>query len=260
MLLIVNADDFGYTPGVNRGIVQAVAFGMVSSVSLMVNMPGTEEALGLLRRGAVGACGVHLCLTAGRPVSPPQEVSSLVDGEGLFKKKEALFAAGFNVQEVRREFLAQIKKAREGGVLVTHLDTHHHVHEHPLVLGVLADLAVEYGLPVRATTAEVAGYLSRRGVSVVDFFWGSWYGGGATEEGFWEAVQEGLRRGARSMEIMTHPGLADGELRRLSGYALERERELAVLCRPSLKERLRESGVTLGSYRDLAGLKGGYPA
>lgn len=143
---------------------------------------------------------------------------------------------------------------------ITHLDTHHHVHEHPLVLEVLAELAVEYGLPVRATTAEMAGYLSRRGIPVVDFFWGSWYGGEATEEGFWEAVQEGLRRGVSFVEIMTHPGLVDEDLRRLSSYAVERERELAVLCRPSLKLRLRESGVVLGSYGDLAALRGGLTA
>lgn len=115
MLLIVNADDFGYTSGVNRGILQALACGVVSSTSLMVNMPGTGEAVRFIREGAVKACGLHLCLTAGKPVSPPQEVGSLVDGEGFFKKREVLLTTGFDAGEVRREFLAQIKKARDMG-------------------------------------------------------------------------------------------------------------------------------------------------
>lgn len=257
MLLIVNADDFGYTSGVNWGILQAIDCGIVTSTSLMVNMPGTAEALEFFRFGRITAAGVHLCLTTGRPVSPPEEVSSLVDDQGFFKRKKELFSSPLDGGEIRREFWAQIKKARDAGIDITHLDTHHHVHTHPLVLEALADIAAECRLPVRACSEEIAGYLSRRGIPVVDIFCGSWYGENASEESFWQAVLEGLRRGACSMEIMTHPGLADEELRRLSSYAVERERELAILCRSSLKKRLRESGVVLGSYRDLIGLKGG---
>ncbi|MDQ0287189.1 putative glycoside hydrolase/deacetylase ChbG (UPF0249 family) [Desulfofundulus luciae] len=253
VLLIVNADDFGYTVGVNRGIIKAMECGVVTSTSLMANQPGTGDALAVLRRGSLKAAGVHLCLTAGRPLCDPAAVPSLVDGRGWFKKRDALLSGLLNVEEVKLEFLAQVEKVRAAGVWVSHLDTHHHVHTHPVILEALLDVARRYGLPVRSLDSSMRQGLSRQGVPTPDYFCGQWFGEQVSGESFRRFVAAGLQSGARVMELMTHPGLADEELRQRSSYTWQRERELAILCDPATKEWLFDQGVKLGSYLDLAG-------
>ncbi|MGB9802470.1 MAG: carbohydrate deacetylase [Desulfofundulus sp.] len=251
MLLIVNADDFGYTVGVNRGIIKAMECGVVTSTSLMVNQPGTGDALAFLQQGMLETAGVHLCLTAGRPVSDPAAVPSLVDSRGRFKGKDALLSGHLNGEEVRREFIAQVEKVRMAGVRVSHLDTHHHVHAHPVILEALADVARSYGLPVRSLDPSMRGILARRGIPAPDCFCGHWFGEQVSAELFHRFVTAGLQGGARVMELMTHPGLVDEELRRRSSYTWQRERELAILCDPATREWLFEQGVKPGSYLDL---------
>ncbi|MEW6447205.1 MAG: carbohydrate deacetylase [Bacillota bacterium] len=253
MLLIVNADDFGYTPGVNRGIVAAARCGVVRSVSLLPNQPGTAAALALVREGLLAGVGlgVHLCLTKGRPVSPPAAVPSLVGPGGAFKSRRELSAAPLVQHEVEREFCVQIQVLQSRGAKITHLDTHHHIHAHPVILEALIAVARDRRLPVRHLDPAMRDRFRRAGIVTTEHFCGSWFAVHATAEAFREFVAEGLRRGLRSMELMSHPGLADSELRRLSGYTREREAELAALCNPALREWLAEKGVQLGTYAEL---------
>ncbi|HDN80491.1 MAG TPA: ChbG/HpnK family deacetylase, partial [Chloroflexi bacterium] len=90
--LIVNADDFGRSPGVNRGIIKAYREGIVSSTSVMTNQPYFEEAASLLRDHPSLGAGVHLVFTAWKPVLPPEKIPSLVDEKGFFLPQEALLA------------------------------------------------------------------------------------------------------------------------------------------------------------------------
>ncbi|SHJ34844.1 carbohydrate deacetylase [Desulfofundulus thermosubterraneus] len=257
MLLIVNADDFGYTVGVNRGIIKAMECGVVTSTSMMANQPGTGDALAVLCRGRLKVTGVHLCLTAGRPLCDPAAVPSLVDGRGWFKKRDALFAGPLNAEEVRREFLAQVEKVMTAGVWISHLDTHHHVHTHPVILEALLDVARRYGLPVRSLDTSMRQRLIRQGVPTTDYFCGDWFGEQVSGESFRRLVTTGLQSSAVVMELMTHPGIVDEELRQRSSYTWQRERELAILCDPGTKEWLFDQGVKLGSYLDLAGFPPG---
>ncbi|MBE3585413.1 MAG: carbohydrate deacetylase [Thermoanaerobacter sp.] len=253
MLLIINADDFGYTAGVNRGIIKAMECGAVTSTSLMVNQPGTGDALAVLRRGGLKAAGVHLCLTAGRPVCDPAEVPSLVDDRGWFKEKDALLSGLLNEEEVRKEFLAQVEKVRAAGVRISHLDTHHHVHSHPVILEALLDVARHYRLPVRSLDYSMRRRIRSRGIPTPDYFCGCWFDERVSGESFRRLVAAGLQNGAGVMELMTHPGMVDEELERRSSYTWQRERELAVLCDPDTRQWLLEQGVKPGSYLDLAG-------
>ena len=86
--LIVNADDFGRSPGVNRGIIKAYREGIVSSTSVMTNQPYFEEAASLLRDHPSLGAGVHLVFTAWKPVLPPEKIPSLVDEKGFFLPQE----------------------------------------------------------------------------------------------------------------------------------------------------------------------------
>lgn len=257
MLLIVNADDFGYTPGVNAGIARAVTCGTVTSVSILPNQPGTAEALRMVRCGKLPGVGVgvHLCLTKGRPVCPPGKVPSLTDGSGNFKKRRALLESVLSQEEVEREFFAQVELVRSFGIALDHLDTHHHIHSHPVVLGALIKVAQSYGLAVRHLSPAMRALLQSANVRTTEEFCGEWFAAEATVEAFQAFVVSALYRGVRSLEIMTHPGRPDDHLARLSGYLAEREVELAVLCDERLREWLRAIPVRLGTYADL--LKGG---
>ncbi|MBO8128162.1 MAG: carbohydrate deacetylase [Peptococcaceae bacterium] len=254
MYLIINADDFGYTKGVNKGILQAMRDGVVTSTSLMVNQEGTCDALAMLRFGNISKVGVHLCLTAGAPLNPPELVPSLVNEQGRFKDYRALYRQVLPEGEVLRELQAQVGLVLSAGFKVTHLDTHHHIHTHPVILDALINIAKTYRLPVRSITGEMRFMLWQNGIPTPDHFCGDWFAGGVSVRAFKEYVTTALRAGVRVMELMTHPGIADDVLRQRSSYTSERERELAILCDPNLLRWLNDRNVRLSSYSVLHGI------
>lgn len=250
--LIVNADDLGYSDGVNAGIARAFNDGMLTSASLMVNQPGTGQAIELLAKGKLPPTGVHLVLTCGQPVSPSQEVPALVEpGTGCFKNKAAFFGSRIDTRQVIREFAAQIDQALTAGVEITHLDSHHHVHNHPDVLPAYIAVARRYGLPARNTGEETKNALRRAGVPTPDNFCGCWFGTGATFDSLVKVLHQFSARKGEVLEIMTHPGFADGELLSKSSYGWEREKELAVLCRAEIKTILSTLGLKPASFKVL---------
>jgi len=132
--LIVNADDFGRSRGVNLGIIKAHKEGIVTSTSFMVNQPFAQEGASILKDTPSLGAGVHLVFSAGRPLLPPEKVPSLVDSQGLFLTQEALLAKAERVsqEELKAEFKAQIERFRTlVGREPDHLDCHHFVHVHP---------------------------------------------------------------------------------------------------------------------------------
>src|SRR2546422_7936270 len=151
--LVVNADDFGLSTGVNRGILEAHAAGVVSSVSVLVNTPGWTDALRRLRDlGPAPGLGVglHLNLTMGRPVSWG---GSLADARtGPVHTLRALVARAFagrlDPGDVAIECAAQLARLRNAGLVVTHLDSHRHVHVLPGVWGPVVETARREGIQV----------------------------------------------------------------------------------------------------------------
>jgi len=144
--LIVSADDFGLTPAVDRGILAAVEAGAVTSVGIMANL---VEPAALWRLERAPSRGVHLNLTTGRPLSSPAAVPSIVDGRGEFLSLAILtrraLAGRIRTGEVERELGAQIRRVRELGVALDHLDSHEHVHLLPGVTGAVVRLARTLG-------------------------------------------------------------------------------------------------------------------
>lgn len=233
--LIVNADDFGLSPGVNRGILRAHREGIVTSASLMVNMEYAAEAVALAKGHPSLAVGLHLTLTAGRPLAPG--VSSLTDPEGRFLRGPAL-AERARPEELEREVRAQVAAFQATGLPLSHIDSHHHLHmEAAMLRPILQRVAAELGVPVRSYACP---------------FSSAFYGQDQVTPEALLAILRELPPGLS--ELMTHPAELDEHLPRLSSYCEERSLELATLTSPRVREALQMEGWTLTTYGDAKGL------
>ncbi len=277
--LIVNADDLGLSPGVNRGISEAHTRGIVTSTTVMINLPDAPAGLEMVAEHAFDlGVGLHLNLTHGQPVSPPDTVRSLVDDAGRFypiRQWPAVYAQ-FNAEEMARELRAQVYRFIElTGHPPDHLDSHHGVTSlHPFAMRAMLDLAAEYNIPIRNPGASLPPEQAMHAVQ--SFFpgapesaaravyerllavWaegpqprhpehmcGEFYDDGATL-GDLLVILTNLEPGAT--EIMCHPGYAGGLT---EGYAAQREIELAALTHPSVREVVVSEQIKLISFAAL---------
>lgn len=274
--LIVNADDFGISRGVNRGVVEAHRHGLVTSASLMANLPSAEDALTRAATCPDLGLGLHLTLTAGRPLTAADQVPSLVDADGQFFVLGALLArlsrGLVRGDEVRRELDAQATWALRRGLRPTHLDSHHHIHVFPTITPIVVGLAREHGvrwvrtplesaptprllgLPARdaarTVTISAFGLLARvlvrnAGLRTARHFRGIAIGSG-WGEGALLGVVDRLPPGLT--ELMTHPGHPDDELARLTTLTDGRDRELAALTAPGVRDAARRRRVRLTHF------------
>jgi predicted glycoside hydrolase/deacetylase ChbG (UPF0249 family) len=243
--LIVNADDFGLTPGVSRGILEAGAKGIVTSTTMLVNRPTDPDLIARLQASGLGA-GLHLNLTLGTPISNPRRVPSLVDGEGRFIRDPREAAARASKDEARIELGNQIDAFRAlMGCFPTHLDSHHHVGRHEPILELVFDFARAIKVPVRTQDGQVRAAARGLKIRTPDHFVGE-----ADSEPYWSAerVLEHLRTlPAGVTEFMTHPGYFDDDLA-YSRYGAQRETELAGLTDPRARDLVEREGIRLAHF------------
>jgi predicted glycoside hydrolase/deacetylase ChbG (UPF0249 family) len=240
--LIVNADDLGRSAGINDGIFEAHARGIVTSATLMVGERAAADAAERLADHPRLGVGLHVTLTGSRPTLPPAQVSSLVGADGKLPRKPEQIER-FDAREVAAEVENQLKLFRElTGRLPTHLDSHHHSHRNPVVLEAVLAIAKRYRLPIRRSSEEIARRAQAESVETTTLFTELFFGEGATVETLERVLQEAPEG---TTELMCHPGYADAELRRESGYADEREGEIRVLCAPAARAAVEASGVRL---------------
>ncbi len=149
--IVVNADDFGFSTGVNQAILQAHEDGILTSASLMVTGAAFHEAVGIAGSHPNLGVGLHLVLASGSSALPPSEIPQLVNPAGAFPNDPA--QAGLTYQfnpaarlQLRAEIRAQFERFRQTGLPLSHVDGHLHLHCHPVVLSILADLAAEFGI------------------------------------------------------------------------------------------------------------------
>jgi predicted glycoside hydrolase/deacetylase ChbG (UPF0249 family) len=227
--LIINADDFGMSPGINRGIVRAFEDGVVTSASLMVRWPSTAQAARYARAHPRLGLGLHLdlgewALRGGRWV-PIYEVVRPDDDVS-----------------VRAEFRRQLDRFLElVGRDPDHLDSHQHVHREGPAWVAASELASGLGVPLRH---------ARPGVHYCGGFYGQDdegepYPKGIALENLARLI-EGIAPG--STEIACHPGEVDG-LETM--YRTEREQEVRTLCDPRVREVVRRAGIMLLTFRDV---------
>jgi hypothetical protein len=216
-LLVVNADDLGYDPEIDRGILEAHRGGIVTCATAMVETPFAAEAL----RAAPASLGVGL--------------HAVIDpGLGRASAEAAL-----------RRQLARFEELR--GAPPSHLDSHKHAHAHPEILLAFAEVAAPRGLPVRAVDAAMRAALRARGVRAADCFLGD-----ASLRPAWrrEALVASLAAvGEGVTELMAHPGHAPSHAR--TSFGAEREVELAALCDPLAREAVARAGIRLCRWADI---------
>lgn len=278
--LIVNADDYGRTAGVSRGILEAHVHGIVTSTTVLINQPGVQDPLAdALRYPALGV-GLHLVSTSGRPVLPPDRGPGLVDADGLFLGQRAQWAraAAIPLDQLRDEWTAQIERFEAlAGRPPDHLDCHHFVHLYPPFFAVYADLAAEHRLPLRAPfpldadLAQAAGTiphltgvpidqvremmaanvqaLRARGLAHPDHFLGGFYGRSALTLDTLLGLLRGLVPGVT--ELMCHPGY-DDEALAASTYRAEREIEKDLLSHSQVRAEVDALGIELVTFGALA--------
>jgi predicted glycoside hydrolase/deacetylase ChbG (UPF0249 family) len=250
--LIVNADDFGYTPGVTAGIVRAHREGIVTATTLMANAPDTESAGRAARAARDLDIGVHLVVTYGAPLTPPERIPTLV-AAGRFPRVADLLRAGKpDANEALVEFRAQYRRVRDLiGREPSHVDTHHWVHDLPALEDALLALAKETGAAARTHDGRQRARFRDTGVRTPDRFIREFQHSGAIHL---EALLDLLERVAEEggvVELMCHPAEPDPALLQGSSYARERGVELETLTDPRIRTALDRLGIELVDYRAL---------
>ncbi|MBM4440423.1 MAG: ChbG/HpnK family deacetylase [Candidatus Rokubacteria bacterium] len=242
--LIVNADDFGLTPGVSAGILLAHRHGIVTSTTMLVNRGVPKDTVARARDAGLGL-GLHVNLTLGAPLT---RGASLVEGGG-FVRDPRRAAARAKAGEVEKEVAAQIErfeslvKARP-----THVDTHHHVGLHEPVRAAVLAAARRLGVPVRSQDPDARARARVAGLRTPDHFFGE-----SGPDAYWSLAR--TLRHLRTLppgtsEFMTHPGWCDAELT-YSRYGRQREVELAALGSAAARAAAHALGITLADFRAL---------
>lgn len=268
--LIVNGDDFGLSPAVSRGILEAHRTGILTSTSFMVNFPWAAKMAAMLQEAPDLGVGIHLNLTTGPPVLPPAEVPSLVNGEGRFSRAWMHLRFRVRPDEARREWCAQVERGiRLLGRLPTHLDTHRYLQAHPVFTEIMLSVARRYQIPaVRCLYADTLppgslGHWNLAGALVERYLKRSSELIAQSEVRHPDATRVGdfdlkmlLRRLAQLSpgvtELICHPGCVDEDLASLSSLVAHREVELAALTAPAVKLVIQEQGIRLVNFRHLA--------
>lgn len=285
--LIIAADDFGMSAGVNAGILRAHRDGVLTETSLMVNGAAFDDAVARAQATPSLSVGLHLMLVQGRCSAPPREIPILVDADGRFGNAPIwagmryFFTPGVR-RQLRREITAQLDKFVATGLPLSHIDGHVTIHMHPVVIEILCDIAARYGVravrlprdPLGAALAwdrrqaarklfEAAAFgslarwalprLQRAGLRHPDRLYGMHQTGHVTEAYLLHLIAA-LPPGVS--EVYGHPAELDAEARRWRPADYASDAELAALCSPRVRAALAAAGIELISYRALGAPEG----
>jgi hopanoid biosynthesis associated protein HpnK len=275
--LIVNADDFGMTHGINRGIVEANGKGIVTAASIMVTGLAFEEAVQLARENPNLDIGLHLSLTVGSPASNDPAVHRYLTSHGTFRLGNRdllknLILHNISPSVPRREIEAQFKKAVDTRLPITHIDGHESIHLFPGIREIVLALMERYGIPFirlsyeRIVLREVwklrrwkkalinlfgllhGRQVRRRGIRTTHHYYGTFDAGYLGKERLMAMILN-LKEG--TSEIMCHPGYRDESFDRICGGRYLPDQELRALMDAEVKNLLHKRGVHLIGFRDL---------
>ena len=164
--LIVNADDFGLNAATNEAIIRGHREGILTSASLMMNEPGFEQALQMARENPRMGVGLHLTFLCGYSTLPHEKIPGLVNEKNEFDWNPA--RVGFKYffrrelkEQLRDEMLAQFERFRSTGLPLDHVDSHHHLHAHPVIFKLLIESAQDLGIKHLRLTSEPFGIHAR---------------------------------------------------------------------------------------------------
>jgi predicted glycoside hydrolase/deacetylase ChbG (UPF0249 family) len=281
--VIVNADDLGVHPATNAGIASAYREGIVSSASVMVTMPHIDDAIARVIRPTGIPVGLHVALTQGTATASPARIPDLVTPDGAFRLSAGRLLLARDrslLEQVRTEVEAQLARAVDLGLSLTHIDSHQHVHMNPAIFAVFEEVAPRFGVTRMRLSREplmpgllAVGFgdaLARRN----HVKWGliRWMARGirprlATTESFFGLVHSGVMSGdvlrslleavspSQSVEICVHPGdPAPRGSGSFDGFMSSdwRSRERDALCDGGFADLMRRRGLALRSYAGVA--------
>jgi len=281
--LIVAADDFGLSPGVNAGILRAHREGILTETSLMVRGAAAGEAIALARATPTLGVGLHLTLLQGHSAAPPAEIPALVDATGRFSDSPVwtgiryFFTPGARAQ-LRREINAQLDAFAATGLPLSHVDGHLTIHMHPIALDALLELAPRHAIRAVRLPNDALGpalrwdrrhaarklfetlafgglarwarpRLRRAGLRTPDRMFGM-HQTGVVDEAYLLHLIATLPPG--TSELYCHPAeTVDDEARRWRPAEYRSEDELAALCSPRVRAAIDAAGIELIGYRHL---------
>lgn len=274
--LIVNADDFGLTEGINIGIVNGFKDGIITSASLIPTMPAFQHAVETATENPDLDIGVHLSLTVGKPCSENDRLSPILE-EGEFIPSHvhvirSIYANRVRIEDIKEEMSAQIAKVQETGLRISHLDSHQHVHMVPRVFRLMLTLMQEHQVPFVRVPDELVGIkqlltikgwglfvlgligrasrqeVVRAKLSTTDYFWGLSCSEAMSLHDLTRMLGS-LKPGIN--ELMCHPGYNDSTLGLIYDKPSFREEELAALTDKRALELVKQLGIRLTNYRTL---------
>jgi hopanoid biosynthesis associated protein HpnK len=278
--VIINADDFGLCRGVNEAVAKAHTEGVLTSSTIMVNMPCADQAVELAKSLPNLGVGVHLNLTEGCPVSENIQVKPLCDPQrGLaFGAERLCFLSLFSKKvrvAIKTELSAQVEWLMNNGIKPTHLDSHKHIHTFPSIFPIVLELARRFDIPAIRWPLEKQRFSKAhwpppgrkglikshiiRNIARINrfqdsgFFKTSEFLGiahtGRIDVAFLKAAF--LYNSAPVVEIMTHPGFAEGLSQSSSRLVEQRLKELQALCSEQTKLYLNKAEIELVNYGQL---------
>jgi predicted glycoside hydrolase/deacetylase ChbG (UPF0249 family) len=271
--LIVNADDYGRSPLVSSGIREAHLSGLVTTTTVMTNLPGAiDEVIRAREECPSLAIGVHLNLSVGPPCAPVENVGTLLDSSDRFLDLSAIMQSPDRLDpaQIEIELRAQVEAFLTTGASLDHLDSHNHIVAlTPKLWEIYLSLAEEYECGVRPSfpsdvpeevmvglyppyalafaSQDAMDRLNETGVRHPDHFLASFFGPGATLDNLLYLINN-LEPGVS--ELMCHPGHFDETLFAESGYIREREEELSILTHPTTRKAIELSDIHLATYRN----------
>jgi predicted glycoside hydrolase/deacetylase ChbG (UPF0249 family) len=262
-VLVVNADDFGLSEPINAGIISAFDQGIVRSTSLMPNGQAFDNAVNLAKERPELGVGIHISLVDEKPIS------SALNGLPTSYKALALclLTGRIGRRDLTTECCAQIEKVLSTGIRPTHLDSHQHVHIHPVLSSIIIDLAVQYAIPgirvpldnsasklnARGMQIAVSRMLSRMlskkatnaGLRIVDRFFGLAESGHITEN----VILQAIAKSSNGInELMCHPGFGDPQTSGRYKWGYTWDAEVKALCSEQVISAILEHRVTLCSF------------
>lgn len=254
--MVFNADDFGFSPEVNAGIIHGHREGILGATTLMANGAAFEEAVLLAKETPTLDVGCHLVLIQGASVETGQPLPQ--------SWSELLRAIALGKIDIAAELNAQVKRILNAGLYPIHLDSHKHSHVHPAVFGEVLKVAQRYGLvflrlpfddgwmPGQPANWFYRRRLGRAGLRATNHFVG-FRSTGVMDEAAMAAALSRLLPG--TTEFMCHPGFVGPDPEGFPTRLREsRLRELEALTSPRVARAIEEQEIFLANYRTLRGM------
>lgn len=282
--LIINADGFGFTRGINRGIEEAVARGVITSISVNANFDAADDLPAFVKQFPHISVGVHVNPVVGRPVSKPSEVPSLVNAQGEFHYKDfarRLMRKEIDLGELAFELSAQIQRVRDWGVNISHLDSHQNQHLYPRYFPVFLALLKQHNIACMRTHAHFMladsrhpradawrfylchpyrflthswtryemGIARKNGAMMADRLMSTQHTGDKAILERWLQLLRNVPDGWS--EVFCHPAYPDDDLRRWATYVEQRRIEIDVMTCKETKDEIKRCGIELKNFHEL---------